>query len=175
MKIIDLSQTLYDHMPVYPGDPEVIIKKIFTFEKEGWNMNRIQMNTHDGTHVNIPIHAAKNGRNLDSYLIDDFIGESFLFRNEKDIKAGYGIIFSNKNIDWELAKIIVKRKPKFIGLSVDLKFDEEIKKYLLKNGIISYENLVNTKKLPKRFVFHGVPLKIKEGDGSPVRAFAVIK
>ena len=45
---------------------------------------------------------------------------------------------------------------------------------LLEKGIISFENLANTDKLPEAFTFYGVPLNIKEADGSPVRAFAVI-
>ena len=49
MKIIDLSQSIYDGMPVYPGDPEVNIKPIFTVEKDQWAVNGIQMVTHDGT------------------------------------------------------------------------------------------------------------------------------
>jgi len=59
MKIIDLSQTLYDHMPVYPGDPEVIIKEIHTINKEGWNLRNMTFTTHIGTHVNVPYHMVK--------------------------------------------------------------------------------------------------------------------
>ena len=137
-------------------------------------MKRIHLNLHDGTHVNIPIHGTKNGKNLDSYKVDDFIGESFLFKSEKDIKMGYGIIFNDKNIDWNIAKIIIKRKPKFIGLSEKFEFDITIEKLLLEKGIISFENLTNTEKLPQEFTFYGVPLNIKEADGSPVRALAIV-
>ena len=175
MKIIDLSQTLYDHMPVYPGDPDVIIEQVQTFTKDGWNMKRIHVNLHDGTHVNIPIHGTLGGRNLDLYSLDYFIGESILFKNIEDIVGRYGIIFSDCNIDKKTAEVIVKRKPRFVGLSAKFEFDEAIEKYLLKNGVISYERLINTEKLPKKFMFYGVPLKIKEGDGSPVRAFAIYK
>ncbi|MBI5127680.1 cyclase family protein [Candidatus Roizmanbacteria bacterium] len=172
MKIIDLSQILYDHMPVYPGDPDVIIKKVFSFEKNGWNMNRIEINSHDGTHVNIPIHGTKNGRNLDTYSIDDFIGESHLYSNEKDIQKDCGLIFYSVPLDWKIARKIAVIKPKFIGLSDKFEFDIEIEKFLLDKEIISYERLENCQKLPKKFIFYGVPLKIKEADGSPVRAFA---
>jgi len=173
MQIIDLSQTLFDHMPVYPGDPDVIIKKIFTFEKDGWNMNRIEMNSHDGTHVNIPIHGTKDGRNLDSYSIDYFMGKAVLYKKKSDIVGRYGIIFSEVNITQELAELIVEKKSRFVGLDKKFTFDEKVEKYLLRNGILSYENLVNTEKLPKKFTFYGVPLKFKEADGSPVRAFAL--
>jgi len=85
-----------------------------------------------------------------------------------------GIIFSVCNIDKKIAEDLIKFPPKFIGLSARFEFDISIEKLLLEKGIISYENLVNTEKLPKTFTFYGVPLNIKEADGSPVRAFAVI-
>lgn len=69
---------------------------------------------------------------------------------------------------------MIKYPPKFIGLSEKFEFDIAIEKLLLEKGIISYENLTNTKSLPESFTFYGVPLNIKESDGSPVRAFAII-
>lgn len=166
---------IYSGMPVFPGDPEVIIEQVQTFEKDGWNMKRIHANLHSGTHVNVPIHGTKSGRNLDSYKIEDFIGESVIYKNENDIQSGKGVIFSAVDINKRLAKIIVKEKPKFVGLSAKFEFDIAVEKYLLENGVISYEKLVNTGKLPPEFYFYGVPLNIKEADGSPVRAFAVVK
>ena len=174
MKIIDLSQPLYDHMPVYPGDPDVIIEQIQTFDKDGWNMKRIQVNLHDGTHVNIPIHGVKDGRNLDSYKVDSFLGKAELYKPEMKFYHNKGVIFSSSNIDKKIADDLIKFPPKFIGLSEKFEFNIVLEKLLLEKGIISFENLTNTEKLPQEFTFYGVPLNIKEADGSPVRAFAVI-
>ncbi len=98
--------------------------------------------------------------------------ESVLFENDDDIQEWIGLIFWEKDINWDIAKKIVEIKPKFIWVSEE--FDIEIEKYLLENQIISFERLVNTKNLPKNFYFYGVPLKIRAGDGSPVRAYAII-
>ena len=45
-----------------------------------------------------------------------------------------------------------------------------------KNEIVTVTDLVNLEKLPlgKQFMFYGLPLKIKDGDGSPIRAVAVL-
>ncbi len=77
----------------------------------------------------------------------------------------------------ELAKIIAKKKPAFAGLSEKFDFDLEAERYLLEQGIISFEKLTNCEQLPRNetFTFYGIPLNIKDADGSPVRAFAVIK
>ena len=99
-----------------------------------------------------------------------------VYQEGMKIEIRTGLIFSDINIDEKLMSLIIKVKPKFIGLSVKFEFDIEIEKQLLMHDIISYENLVDTEKLPrnKQFMFYGFPLKIKDGDGSPVRAVAVI-
>jgi len=164
--MIDLSLPIYQGMSVYPGDPEIKIKQIQTLEKDGWNMIRIHMNSHDGTHVNVPIHATLNGKTLDEYEVEDFCGECLL----DVIETGKGVIFT-KPLTMETAKIIVEKKPKFIGTS---QIEDDVEKFLLENNIIIFENLTNIDKLPKKFFFHGAPLKIRLGDGSPVRAYAKI-
>lgn len=173
MNIIDLTLSIHNGMPVYPGDPEVSIEQLQILKKDGWNMKRIHMNGHDGTHVNVPVHCKDDGKTLDDYKIEDFYGVCVIYDDISDIKPEQGVIFTNNNITMELAKKIVKRKPKFIGLSSVFEVDEEIEKYILKNDIVFFEHLANTDKLPKKFIFHGVPLRIKKGDGSPIRAYAI--
>jgi len=165
MKVIDLSLPIYQGMPVYPGDPEVEIEQLQTIEKDGWNMKRLHINSHDGTHVNVPIHSNADGKSLDNYQIEDFCGECTL----DDIQEGKGVILTK--LDMDIAKEIVEKRPKFIGVD---QIDDTIEKFLLKNNIIIFENLTNIEKLPKEFSFHGAPLKIREGDGSPVRAYAIL-
>lgn len=174
MKIIDLSQTLFDKMPVYPGDPEVIIKEIHTLDKEGWNLRNMTLTTHIGTHVNVPYHMVKDGKRLDKYYIDSFFGKSELYKKGMKFYHNKGVIFSSTNIDQKIAEELIKFPPKFIGLSDKFEFDIVIEKQLLEKGIISFENLTNTENLPQEFTFYGVPLNIKEADGSPVRAFAIV-
>lgn len=82
MKIVDLSQPLYDHMPVYPGDPEVLIKEIHTLDKEGWNLRNITLTTHIGTHVNVPYHMVKDGKRLDKFYVDFFLGSQSCINQE---------------------------------------------------------------------------------------------
>jgi arylformamidase len=174
MKIIDLSMELYDGMPVYLGDPEVEIKLIQTFDKDAWNMRRLNINAHDGTHINFPIHGLKEGKNQDDYKLEDFIGESYLFETYDDIKTGFGIIF-NKDITWDDAYKIAEIKPKFVGSWAKNDIDVDIEKHFFKHDILLYERLINIDKLPKKFMFYGMPLRIRKADGSPVRAFAIIE
>lgn len=173
MKVIDLTLPIYKGMPVYPGDPEVEIEQVHTFEAGGWNMKRLHINGHDGTHVNASIHCTSDGKTLDDYTIEEFCGDCVLYEELEDIQSNHGVIFTKQNINMELAEIIVERRPTFVGQSAEFEFDEAVEQFLLQNDIICFERLANTEKLPKKFFFHGVPLAIKEGDGSPIRAYAV--
>ncbi|MEK7078558.1 MAG: cyclase family protein [Patescibacteria group bacterium] len=174
MRIIDLSLPLTHKMPVYPGDPEVDITEVHTLEKEGWNLRRVTLSTHIGTHVNVPYHMVKKGKNLDAYTLDRFMGSAVIYEKGIVFNKQTGIIFRDHNIDQKITDLLIADPPKFIGLSSKFEFDVPLEKLLLKHNIISFENLTNTEKLPGKFMFYGVPLNISGADGSPVRAFAVV-
>lgn len=174
MRVIDLTLPLYSGMPVYPGDPEASIEKNQTLEKDGWEMRRIEINSHDGTHVNAQVHAVNGGKTLDKYPLELFCGSAYIYSPETGIKEGLGVVFRDQNIDQNIAEEIKKVRPRFVGLACEFEIDTEIEKDLLKEDIILFERLANTKQLPNEFTFYGVPLNIKQGDGSPVRAFAMV-
>ena len=74
MKLVDLSLPLYSGMPVYPGDPEASIELVHTLARNGWDLRRLGINSHDGTHVNVPSHMIAGARSLDDYALADFVG-----------------------------------------------------------------------------------------------------
>ena len=173
MKIIDLSTPIYDKMPVFPGDPEVLVTPIEQeIEGNPWYMKQLTLCTHDSTHVNVPAHTDAKGKALDAYKLEAFCGQAVRFESAADFRPDVGVIFTAEDeFTMELARIAVENSVPFVGLTND--FDLDVERYTLAEGMVSYERLVNTEQLPKEFIFYGVPLPIKDGDGSPVRAFAV--
>lgn len=178
MTIIDLSQPIYDNMPVYPGDPEVHIKPVFTVEKDDWAVSRIEMVTHDGTHVNVPRHIDPKAASLSDFALDSFISKATVFQSEseKELDSELAYLFVESEITMEIAERVVAAGVKVVGLADIFDFNLDAERYLLQHGVISYEKLSNTDQLPKdtSFMFYGIPLNIQDADGSPVRAFAVI-
>lgn len=81
----------------------------------------------------------------------------------------------------EFALWLANTPIKGIGLdviSIDPTGDESLEnhKIILENEIVIVENINNMEKLiGKQFTFVAAPLKLKNGDGSPVRAFAIMK
>jgi len=171
-RIIDLTRPIFSGMPVYPGDPDVEIEQHETLESNGWNMKRIHMNGHDGTHVNVPIHAVAGGKTLDDYDVTDFYGPCVMYETRDDIQKDVGVIFPYEPNE-DMVEKLLEVRPLFVGCVEEI--DELVEKRLLEHKIIVFERLVHTELLPKHFTFYGVPLRIKDGDGSPVRAFAVVE
>lgn len=73
-RIIDLTHTITDGMPVWPGDPGVEFTRTASIPQGGYNVTRISMGAHTGTHVDSPRHVMHDDRGVDSYALDALVG-----------------------------------------------------------------------------------------------------
>lgn len=169
MKIIDLSKTIESNMEIYPGDPDIRIEPVDGIDE--FFVSKITMGSHTGTHVDAFSHIDKMAQPIPDTPLDRFIAKAFLVDKSSDLPMESGLFFKDK-IGLELLEKIIKANPIFVGgdLSEDLEFN------LLKNKIITYTDLINLDQLPmeREFLFIGLPLKLKDCDGSPVRAVALL-
>ncbi|PKL67798.1 MAG: hypothetical protein CVV28_03460 [Methanobacteriales archaeon HGW-Methanobacteriales-1] len=74
MKILDLSQTLVDKMPVFPQDPDFSLEEILNSEKDGFTISLIKTGLHTGTHIDSPYHFYSDGRKIDEIKLYELIG-----------------------------------------------------------------------------------------------------
>lgn len=65
MTTVDLSLSLREGMPQFPGYPGYETTRLQTHEKEGKVSHHIGMNTHHGTHVDAPAHFVPDGATID--------------------------------------------------------------------------------------------------------------
>lgn len=172
MKIIDLSTPLFTDMNVFPGDPVVKIEVIHTHDKETWELRHLSMGSHIGTHVDAFSHMHQGAENLDAMPLENFCGTAQVVTINQLWPQKTGLFFIDE-VGIEEASRIIASQPKFVGGNIT----EELERTLLGKKIITYTGLVNLESLPreKSFMFYGFPLKIQAGDGSPVRAVAMIE
>lgn len=177
MQIIDLSPPLYSGMPVYPGDPEVAIEQIHTIEKEGWRLRMLHMPSHIGVHVDALSHMDGEGLTLSQIPLTRFFGKTKVVKVKTRYPREMGLLFAGGMITLDEVKQIVKSKPNFVAVSSSCEFPVEVERQLLRQGVVTITDLVNTDKLPTNttFMFYALPLNIKDGDGSPVRAVAFVE
>lgn len=74
MKIIDLSQTICENMPVFPGDEPPILTDRATVAEDGFYERMITFSSHTGTHVDAPAHILPHSRTLDRVPLEFFAG-----------------------------------------------------------------------------------------------------
>ncbi|PIU71712.1 cyclase [Candidatus Woesebacteria bacterium CG06_land_8_20_14_3_00_39_27] len=177
MKIIDLTRTIYSGMDVYPGDPEVKIEVAHTFEVQTWLLRYLKMGSHTGTHVDAFSHMKKFGKTLDKIPLDKFYGIAKVVTSETIFPKKTGLVFlKGDTLDLSIFNKLLKANPLFVAIEMGVKWSVELERKLLQNKVITYTGLMNCNLLPKNktFMFYGFPLKIKDGDGSPVRAVAIL-
>ena len=72
--VIDLTYPLAPDMPVYPGSPEPEIRTLASFGRDGFRERLLTLCSHTGTHVDAPSHLLAQGKTLDQFPIDHFMG-----------------------------------------------------------------------------------------------------
>ena len=90
MKVIDLTHTIMENMPVYPGTDPPILEPGSTYEKDGFKETKITMFTHTGTHMDPPAHLYPGRTTLDSFPADQFIGKALVI-DCRDLEEGDAI------------------------------------------------------------------------------------
>lgn len=71
MKMIDLSHSITEDMPLFPGSRAPRLERILV---QGCKETNLNLNSHLGTHVDAPAHTEENGACLDALPVDRFFG-----------------------------------------------------------------------------------------------------
>lgn len=210
-QVIDLTHTIQENMPVYPGTDTPKLIPANSYDRDGFKETLLQMYTHTGTHIDPPAHLYPNRTTLDQFPASQFIGKALVIdcRDRKegesitmDCLAKYGekteqADFLLFNLGWdkrwgtdayfgdypciddEVLDYIIHGNYKGIGFDViglDPIADENLtrhKKLFQSCDIVNIENLRNLERCGNDlFWFSCYPLKLENGDGSPIRAIA---
>ena len=78
MRLIDLSQPVFDGCPNCPAHPPVRVTLGATHEKDGWRLELLNLASHTGSHVDAPLHKLAAGGSLDDLPLDRFVGEALV-------------------------------------------------------------------------------------------------
>jgi arylformamidase len=79
MRIYDISVPITPDLPVWPGDPRVVMEQVKKVEDgDGANVTHIAMSAHTGTHVDAPYHFLTGSQTLDQIPIKAYIGRAYV-------------------------------------------------------------------------------------------------
>ena len=94
MKVIDLTHTIKENMPVYPGTEPPCLEPANSYKKDGFKETRLSMFSHTGTHMDPPAHLFAGRTTLDVFDPEQFIGKALVI-DCRALKEGESITMNN--------------------------------------------------------------------------------
>jgi kynurenine formamidase len=200
MHLIDLTVPLTDRTPVFPGDPATVIKPGGKLAEDGYSDHYVSMVTHAGTHIDAPSHMLAEGKNLDQFSVQQFVGRGIYIKveakkfdlatlqaagiREGDIvlfHTGLGELYQQPayftdypDIPLEVAEYLVAHRVRMVGFDMCSPDHSPytMHKILLGGGVLIIENVTNLAQLAgKDFTVYALPIKLQL-DGAPARVLA---
>lgn len=204
MALIDLSHPIAAGMPVYPGDPDVLLARTASFEADGFTAFRLSTGLHAGTHIDAPLHLSGNTADMASLPLSSFHGKGCLLdargRAAVDVLPGWdGLVapgdivliltgfdasygtpayYSDHPVLTEaMASFLISKRIRMLCLDTPSpdRHPHAIHRMLLGSGIPIAENLAGLEKLlGLSFTLTALPLKI-HAEASPARIAAIVE
>jgi arylformamidase len=78
MRLIDLSQPVFDRCPNCPAHPPVRVELGATHERDGWRLELMTLASHTGSHVDAPLHKLAGAASLDDIPLERFVGKALI-------------------------------------------------------------------------------------------------
>ncbi|BES63867.1 cyclase family protein [Gottschalkiaceae bacterium SANA] len=75
---IDCSHLIEEGMPVYPGTEGPTLLQACTIEEVGFREKKWTMYSHMGTHMDAPAHMIADGKTLDQFSVEKFMGRGMI-------------------------------------------------------------------------------------------------
>ncbi|MCI5649980.1 MAG: cyclase family protein [Fusicatenibacter sp.] len=188
MKLYDISKELFT-TPVYPGDPVPEVGPIRRIERGDFcNLSRISMGSHNGTHMDAPWHFVPEGKTIEQVTLDHSIGMCQIIDVEGEVTRNVLeemmqedcerlLIRGNAEITVEGAVYLAEKKLLLLGVEKmtvgNEKTQAQVHQTMLRADMVIVENLNLSAVEPGCYFLVAAPLKMKEMDGSPVRAVLI--
>jgi len=201
---IDLSHTMTDRMPVYPGDEPPRLIRTHEFNHDGYNNHRFSTGMHAGTHIDGPMHLTERVQYLDELSLERFTGigcflhalDEPVVRRKPEFESlveqssivllytGWSRWFGREEyyqnypvLSLEAAELFVEKRVKMVCLDSPSPDREPyaVHKFLFANDILVAENLTGMQQLLHTKRFEVFALPLRiHADSAPARIIARI-
>lgn len=74
-RVYDISLPIETGLPVWPGDPDVLIEPDAIHHRDGFRTSKLSFGSHIGTHVDAPCHYLPHGLRLDEIPVEHWSGQ----------------------------------------------------------------------------------------------------
>lgn len=71
--VVDMTHTLDESFPTYFGEPGISYENLNNFDEHGFNLNRLTLMEHTGTHIDAPLHFSADGQGVDEIPVGNLV------------------------------------------------------------------------------------------------------
>jgi len=83
MKVLDLTLTISDKIPVFPGSPHPHFIPWEKSNDDSYNLELLFLSTHTGTHMDAPHHFLEKGVKIHEISLEKLVSEAVLIKSRK--------------------------------------------------------------------------------------------
>lgn len=188
MKIIDISQEIFS-AEIFPGDPVPGMDMVMSWENDDvCQLTELTLGSHTGTHMDAPRHFLEDGKDIAEVALEKCMGACKVVEVTGEISGKQmeelladgtrRLLLKGKQVITEdAARMMAEKSLKCIGvegLTVGpFSSPAPVHKILLGSEIVILEGLRLDNAAEGEYFLAAQPLKMKELDGSPVRAVLI--
>lgn len=88
MTILDLTLTISNTLPSFPGSPKPQFIPWNTIDDDKYNLELLFLSSHSGTHLDAPFHFVKKGKKIHQIPVSRFEGHARLIKIKKSKNKG---------------------------------------------------------------------------------------
>jgi kynurenine formamidase len=84
MKVVDLTLTISDKIPTFPGSPQPNFIPWENIKEDGYNLELLFLSSHTGTHMDAPHHFLEKGAKIHEISLEKLVSEAALIKSKKN-------------------------------------------------------------------------------------------
>ena len=84
MKVIDLTLTISNKIPTFPGSPQPNFIPWENVKEDGYNLELLYLSSHTGTHMDAPHHFLEKGVKIHEISLEKLVSEAALIKSKKN-------------------------------------------------------------------------------------------
>ena len=109
MTIYDISLPISPELPVWPGDPAIVLEQGSSTDAGAHdNVSRLACSVHTGTHVDAPHHFLNNHRTVEMLSLDVLTGPTQVVRIPDDVKAVTADVLDNAGVRAGTERLLIR-------------------------------------------------------------------
>ena len=83
MKVIDLTLTISNRIPTFPGSPQPNFIPWEKIKDDGYNLELLFLSSHTGTHLDAPYHFLEKGSKIHEISLKKLVSNAVLIKSRK--------------------------------------------------------------------------------------------